>query len=76
MLIIWLGALLFICGVLYMAGAAIWRGRLSDPSPTPAAGATLEPTHRGVGFLGLGPNWPGIALIVVGAILLLAGAIF
>ncbi|MBA3446412.1 MAG: hypothetical protein H0T56_02165 [Pseudaminobacter sp.] len=78
MLIISLGALLFVGGIVYMAGAAIWRGRLSDPSPTPSATAntTLEPTHRGMGFLGLGANWPGLALIAVGAILLLAGAIF
>ena len=43
-----LGALLVLCGVLYMARATIWRGSLSRP-----AGDTLEPPRRGGGFLGL-----------------------
>jgi hypothetical protein len=29
-----------------------------------------------VGFLGLGPNWPGLLLIAIGAILLLSGIVF
>lgn len=76
MLLIWLGALLVVGGILYMAGHAIWRGRLSkSPSlpPAPPRG-TLEPPARGVRFLGLGENWPGLALMVLGAILLLFGA--
>ena len=32
---------------------------------------TLEPRHRGVGFLGLGANWPGLLMMAVGALLLL-----
>ena len=75
MLVIWLGALLIISGVLFMAAQAIWRGRLSMKRPRPAAaGDTLEPPERGGGF-GLGTNWPGFALIALGAILLLAGAV-
>lgn len=72
-----LGALLIIGGVVYMARAAIFRGRMSDPGPNPndTTRPTLEPRHRGVGFLGLKANWPGLLMIIVGALLLL-GPIF
>ncbi|PSJ60124.1 hypothetical protein [Kumtagia ephedrae] len=69
---VWLGALLVVAGVVYMAWAATRRGRMSDPHPTPT-GTTLEPARRGVGFLGLKPNWPGVLMIAAGAILLLGG---
>ena len=75
MFLMGLGALLVLCGVLYMARATIWRGSLSGSDSRPVRG-TLEPTRRGVGFLGLGANWPGILLIAIGAILLLSGASF
>ena len=71
MLLIVLGALLVLGGVLYTARATIWRGSLSRP-----AGDTLEPSRRGVGFLGLEANWPGILLMAIGAILLLSGTGF
>ncbi len=48
MILIGFGALLVLGGILYMARATIWRGSLSRP-----AADTLEPTRRGVGFLGL-----------------------
>jgi hypothetical protein len=64
-----LGALLVLGGLLYMVRATIWRGSLSRP-----AGDTLEPTRRGVGFLGVGANWPGLLLMAIGAVLLLSGA--
>jgi hypothetical protein len=66
-----LGALLVLSGVLYMARATIWRGSLSRP-----ARDTLEPPRRGVGFLGLEANWPGILLMAIGAVLLVSGASF
>jgi hypothetical protein len=66
-----LGALLVLGGVLYMAGATILRGSLSRP-----ARDTLEPPRRGVGFLGLGTNWPGILLMAIGAVLLVSEASF
>ena len=76
MLAIWLGALLVIGGLVYMAGQAIWRGRLSERRPRVAtADDTLEPRERGGGF-GLATNWPGFALIALGALLLLVGANF
>jgi hypothetical protein len=80
MAVILIGALLFMGGVLYMAGATLRRGRLSDPAPdrlspnlaTP--GPTLEPSRRGLRFLGLAANWPGLLMMAVGAVMLLLGA--
>jgi hypothetical protein len=76
MLFIWGGALLVIGGLLYTARQAIWRGRLSEAG-TARSGVrsdTLEPRERSRGFQ-FKANWPGIALIGLGAILLLAGAV-
>ena len=57
-----LGALLLHVGLVYMAWTAINRGRMSDPAVTPndAGKRTLEPRHRGLGFLGWRANWPGL----------------
>jgi hypothetical protein len=77
MLVIWLGALLFVAGIVYLAGQAIWRGRMSEPGPVGLGSRnTLEPAHRGVRFLGIGQNWPGLLLVAIGAILLLFGGYF
>jgi hypothetical protein len=84
MLVIWLGALFVLSGLLFLATQPIWRGRLSEarrkrasavPRDTmkPAEPMTLEPHKPGAGF-GLKENWPGLALIALGGILLLAGA--
>jgi hypothetical protein len=78
-----LGALLTIAGVVYMAVATLRRGRLSDPASTapgrpanPATqGPTLEPRRRGLGFLGLSQNWPGLVMMGIGIILLLSVAV-
>ncbi|RWK57224.1 hypothetical protein [Mesorhizobium sp.] len=85
MAVVLIGALLIVAGVVYMAGAALWRGRLSDPAPARAApdrstplvtpGPTLEPRRRGLGFLGLSQNWPGLLMMAVGFILLLSVAV-
>jgi hypothetical protein len=75
MLVISLGALLVVSGVLFLAAQPIWRGRLSERrSRSAPAGPTLEPRRPGAG-LGLRTNWPGLALIALGAILLLVGAV-
>ena len=76
-MIVILGALLTIAGVVYMAGATLRRGRLSDPAPRPTptlvtSGPTLEPRRRGLGFLGLSQNWPGLVMMAIGLILLLS----
>jgi hypothetical protein len=78
MLVILLGALLVIGGLLYTATEALKRGRLSGTTG-PAAevrDGTLEPARHGVGFLGIAGNWPGLAMMALGAVLLLVGAAF
>jgi hypothetical protein len=76
MVLIGLGALLFLCGILYTARSAIWRGPLSGPGSSRPVRGTLEPPRRGLGFLGFGTNWPGILLMAIGAVLLVSGASF
>ena len=81
MFLIGLGALLVLGGVLYMAGTTIWRGSLSGPDSSRPVRDTLEPPRRGVRFLGLGTNWPGILLMAnrfmaIGAILLVSGPVY
>jgi hypothetical protein len=72
-----LGALLVVIGLVALAGPPIWRGRLSGKRSRAATAAdnTLEPREPGTGFE-LATNWPGLALIALGAILLLVGAAF
>jgi len=76
MFLMGLGALLALGGILYMARSAIWRGPLSGPESSRPVRDTLEPPRRSMRFLGLGTNWPGILLMAVGAVLLVAGAGF
>jgi hypothetical protein len=74
MTLIWLGVLLVFGGVLQMAFQPIWRGRLSGRrlrSGQPSD--TLEPESPASGF-GIKSNWPGLALVALGAAFLLAGA--
>ena len=74
MLIIWLGALLVVCGLIYMVYEALRRGRLSGTKRSPPTqDGTLEPRRHGVGFLGLTGNWPGFALMGLGFLLMLVG---
>ena len=75
MLVSWLGALLVLIGVVFMATQAIRQGRLSEPKLMRSSGATLEPQRPGAGF-GLKSNWPGLVLIAIGAVLLLARVAF
>lgn len=76
MFLMGLGALLVLGGILYMARAAIWRGPLSGRDSAQPVRGTLEPPRRGLGFLGVGANWPGIVLMAIGAVLLVSGAGF
>ncbi len=66
-----IGSLLIVCGIVYMAGVAVFRGRMSEPRSKPDGTPTLEPRRRTLGFLGVRANWPGLAMIVVGVVLLL-----
>ena len=75
MLSIKTGAMLILAGIVYLAGAAIYRGRMSDPHIDPRERRpTLEPRYRSLRFLGWKANWPGLLMIVVGGILLLLPA--
>ncbi|UXN60205.1 hypothetical protein [Phyllobacterium zundukense] len=66
-----IGALFVVCGLLYMAGATVYRGRMSEPHSSNNESAGLEPRHRGLRFLGLKANWPGLVVAAVGAVMLL-----
>jgi hypothetical protein len=74
MTVIFVGALLVIGGVLFIAYKAIWRGRLSGASRRASIveSTTLEPQGRSAAF-DPKANWPGLALIALGTILLLVG---
>jgi hypothetical protein len=75
-LLIWIGALLVIGGVVFMAAQAMRGGRLSG-RPRPREGVTtdtLEPRHNS--GLGLKENLPGLALVALGGCLLLLGSAF
>jgi hypothetical protein len=75
MTLIWLGVLLVFGGMLQMVFQPIWQGRLSGRrrlrSGQPSD--TLEPERPAAGF-GIKSNWPGLALVALGAAFLLAGA--
>jgi hypothetical protein len=74
MTLIWLGVFLVFCGVLQTAYQAIWRGRLSGRRRLRTGPRdTLEPERPASGF-GIKSNWPGLALVALGIVLLLAGA--
>jgi len=75
MTLIWLGVLLVFGGVLQMAYQPIWRGRLSGGRRLRSwrPSDTLEPERPASGF-GIKSNWPGLALVALGAAFLLAGA--
>jgi len=73
MTLIWLGVILVFGGMLLMAFQPIWRGRLSGRTRLRSRpGDTLEPERPAGGF-GIKTNWPGLALIALGAAMLLAG---
>jgi len=64
-----------IAGVVYSAGQVLWRGPLSGSRRLRSGEAkTLEPPRGPARSLGLAREWPGLALIGLGAILLLARA--
>jgi hypothetical protein len=76
MFLMGLGALLILGGVLYLARTALRQGSLSGPDRSGPVRDTLEPPRRGLGFLGLGTNWPGFLLMAISAVLLVSGAGF
>ncbi len=72
----WLGALLVILGVLLAAARVLFQGRLSEARGHGQASAnrTLEPRETSRG-LSLKANWTSLALIGLGFLCLLLGAI-
>ena len=76
-LLIWVGALLILCGVVYGAAQALWRGRLSDARRGGATrgGASLEPQQSTRSF-SLKTHWPAFALILIGGVLILTETAF
>ncbi|MDB5562449.1 MAG: hypothetical protein JWN11_1867 [Hyphomicrobiales bacterium] len=72
-----IGALLIILGLLYTAFVTVYRGRMSEPhSPQEPTGPTLEPRESGLRSFGLKSNWPGLLIIVLGAVILLLPVVF
>lgn len=75
MFLIGLGATLVICGVVVAAFRTANNGRLSATSSRRRANAgTLEPRGRGA-RLSLWSDLPGVIMVGVGAVLLIAGAL-
>ncbi|MDC7742469.1 hypothetical protein [Rhizobium binxianense] len=72
MLAILTGAALIIGGLLFLFSSALGR-KPSNPHQLPQGGTTLEPRRQGLRFLGLSKNWPALAIIVAGALLLAVG---
>jgi hypothetical protein len=73
MTLICVGALLVLAGAAFIAVQPLW-GRLSGGRRRAGRPIeTLEPQSPARGF-GIGSNWPGLALIAIGAVLLLAAA--
>ena len=75
MLLIVAGALLVVCGMVVATISTLGRGRLSQARQpvTHAPRDTLEPTGKGR-RLSLKSDMPGLALILLGALLLFLGA--
>jgi hypothetical protein len=74
MVLIAIGALLIIGGVVMAANATLKRGQLSEAEQpvTHAPRDTLEPSGQGR-RLGLKADLPGLAMIVIGVILMFMG---
>ena len=70
-------AFLMISGLLIIFHKTLDLGRLSGTrrEGTISRDGTLEPPTRGTRFLGISTNWHGLALMILGALLLLIGPI-
>lgn len=67
------GAALIIGGLVFLFRPTL-RRKPSNPHLTAQDGATLEPRRQGLRFLSLARNWPALAVIAVGAVLLVFGS--
>jgi hypothetical protein len=68
-----IGAALIIGGLVILFSSALGRSP-TDPHRMPQGGNTLEPRRQGLRYLGISKNWPGLAIIAVGAVLLAVGS--
>ena len=75
MVLVVIGALFVIVGVSLAAIRTAGQGRLSQANTQAAARPTLEPAGKGR-RLSFKADLPGIGLAALGAILILAGALF
>ena len=78
MIVIEIGVFLLFAGMLAIADKAIWGGRLSGRGSTEgnrAAAETLEPRRGGGRAFRIEENWLGLALMALGGVLLLIGAL-
>ncbi|MCG7393454.1 hypothetical protein MHY87_11105 [Microvirga sp. ACRRW] len=75
--LIWIGALLILCGVVYGAALALWGGRLSDArrDRPMRAGDSLEPRQSPKSF-SIRTHWPALAMILLGSILIFTETAF
>lgn len=75
MFLIALGALMIVAGIALAAARTASRGKLSDPHASAPGHPidTLEPRGRG-DRLSMKSDLPGLALMVVGTVLVFAGA--
>ena len=78
MIVIGLCVFLLFAGMLAIADKAIWGGRLSgrgSQQGNRSAGETLEPRRGGARAFRIEENWLGLALMALGGVLLLIGAL-
>lgn len=75
--LIWIGALLILCGVVYGAAQALRAGRLSDARRGQATrkGASLEPQQSPRSF-SFKTHWPAFVMILLGGILIFTETAF
>ena len=72
----WVGALLILVGLVVIVVQPLRRGQLSGGRLGWTSTAdSLEPRRPSQGF-GFKSNWPGFALFVLGAVLVLVAAVF
>ena len=70
---IWVGALLVLGGLLTLVAPSIWRRHVSGRQPRPTVGRVAQERREPRSDIDPERDWPDIALIAMGIILLLAG---
>jgi hypothetical protein len=78
MIVIGIGVFLIFAGMLAIADKAIWGGRLSGrryQQGSRSRSETLEPRRGGARAFRIEENWLGLALMALGGVLLLIGAL-